>query len=152
MGAKKNSNAKPSDTDIRLQLGEAAAYLQTNQAEDALRIYNFLAGFNVAEAMYQSANLALQGKNASLSCEDANALLRKSANAGHLPAKRTLGILYLFAGNQAVLQINGYTECKFDKDFSRGRTYLTEAANGGDTTARQLLDKLNIDEQNNLPE
>jgi hypothetical protein len=58
----------------------------------------------------------------------------------------------MFAENRAFLQINGYTQCVFDKNFSRARTYLTEAANGGDTTSRELLDQLNINEQNNPPE
>jgi serine/threonine-protein kinase len=149
---KKAANAKPTEADMRGQLAEAAGYLQNNQVEDALRIYNFLTGFSVPEAMFQAANLSLQGKNAALPCNEAIALLKKSADAGHLPAKRTLGILYMFAENRAFLQINGYTQCVFDKNFSRARTYLTEAANGGDTTSRELLDQLNINEQNNPPE
>lgn len=149
---KKNSaiNTRPSEADIRTQLDEAANYSKNNQTEDALRIYNFLLGFNVPEAMYQTANLVLQGKNASLNCNDAIALLKKSADVGHLAAKRTLGFLYMFAENKAVLQMNGYTQCAFEKSFSRARAYLTEAANGGDTTARQLLNDLNLNEQNNL--
>ncbi len=149
---RKNTNARPSETDIRIQLGEAAGYLQNNQQEDALRIYNFLSRFNVPEAMYQTANLALQGKNPSLNCDNAIAQLKKSADIGHLPAKRTLGFLYLFAENKAVLQINGYTECTVDKNFSRARSYLTEAANGGDTTARQLLDQLNLSQLDDVPQ
>jgi serine/threonine-protein kinase len=149
---KKAANAKPTETDIRGQLAEASSYLQNNQVEDALRIYNFLTGLNVPDAMYEAANLALQGKNPSLACDDAIALLKKSADVGHLPAKRTLGILYLFAENKAVLQINNYTQCGFDKNFVKGRSYLIEAANGGDTTARQLLDELNISEQGNPPQ
>ncbi|MDB5207349.1 MAG: protein kinase [Flavisolibacter sp.] len=149
---KRTVNAKPTEADIRGQLSEAAGYLQNNQVEDALRIYNFLTGFNVPDAMYEAANLSLQGKNAALTCDEAIALLKKSAYVGHLPAKRTLGILYLFAENKAVLQINNYTQCVFDKNFAKGRSYLTEAANGGDTTARQLLDQLNITEQAGPPQ
>ena len=144
--------AKPSDAEVKRQLAEANGYLQENQLADALRIYNFLSTFNVPEATYNAANLALQGKNASLSCEEAVAQLKKTADAGYLPAKRTLGILYLFAENKAVLQIDGYTQCEFDKNFAKGRSYLTEAANGGDTTARQLLNQLNINDQNNIPQ
>ncbi len=149
---RKAANAKPTEADIRGQLSEAAGYLQNNQVEDALRIYNFLTGFNVPDAMFGAANLSLQGKNNALTCDDAIALLKKSADVGHLPAKRTLGILYLFAENKAVLQINNYTQCGFIKNFVKGRTYLTEAANGGDTTARQLIDQLNISEQGNPPQ
>jgi serine/threonine-protein kinase len=145
-------DTRPTEADIRSQLNDASGFLQNNQLAEALTIYNFLAGLNVPEAMYEYANLSLHGKNASLSCDEAIALLRKSADANHLPAKRTLGILYLFAENKAVLQINGYTQCEFDKNFSRGKNYLTEAANGGDTTARQLLNELNLAEQNNLPQ
>lgn len=149
---KAGATVRPSDADVRGQLAEAATRLQNGETEDALRIYNFLSTFNIPEAMYGAANLSLQGKNASLSCDDAVALLKKSADAGHLPAKRTLGFLYMFAENKAVLQMNGYTQCAFDKNFSKARGYITEAANGGDTLARQLLNELNINEQNNRPQ
>lgn len=151
---KKNAaiNTKPSDADVRTQLGEADSYLQNNQVEDALRIYNFLSGFTIPQAMFEVANLSLQGKNASLNCNDAITLLKKAAAIGNLPAKRTLGILYIFAENKAVLQINGYTQCGFNKDFASGKAYLTEAANGGDTSARQLLDGLLSNGENNPPQ
>lgn len=78
--------------------------------------------------------------------------MRKASDAGNLPAKRTLGFLYMFAENAAVLSINGYNPCSFDKNFSRARTYLTQAANGGDTAARKLLDELNLNEGTNVPD
>lgn len=139
-----NASTKPSERDIRLQLGEASAYLQTGSVEDALRLYNFLAGFDVPEALYHSAVLAFQGKNPTLGCEDALAQLRKAADLNNLTAKRTLGFLYMFAENQAVLQINGYTQCSVQKNFGRARAYLTDAAAGGDSAARQLLNELEI--------
>lgn len=145
----KAESTRPTEADIRSQLMDAASFLQNGQEKEALTIYNYLSGFSVPEAMYQYGNLALLGKNTSINCDEAMNLVKKAGDAGHLPAKRTLGFLYMFAENKAVLTINGYTGCAFDKNFSRARSYLTEAANGGDTTARQLLDELNINEQNN---
>jgi serine/threonine protein kinase len=144
--------AKPSDADIRNQLNTASGYLLNNQTAEALTIYNFLVPFEIPDALYGAAHLALQGKNSSLDCAAATTWLKKAADAGNLPAKRTLGILYLFAENEAVLSINGYTRCSFEKDFSRGRTYLSQAAAGGDTTAQELLSGLNVNDLNNVPE
>ena len=143
---KSTQPVKPTDAQIREQLNTAAGYLSNNQVPEALTIYNFLVPFEVPEALYGAANLALQGKNGALSCDDANAWLKKAADAGNLSAKRTLGILYLFAENEAVLSINGYTRCGFEKDFARGKTYLSQAAAGGDTTAQELLSGLNVNE------
>lgn len=143
---RKSANAKPTDGDIRIRLGEAASFLQANQVEDALRIYDFLKGFEVPEATYQAANLALQGKNFGLSCDEAKGLLKKAADAGYTPAKRTLGFLYLFAQNKAVLTMNGYTQCEFNKSKDLARSYLMEAAARGDSTAGKLLNDLNLDD------
>ncbi|MDQ6608322.1 MAG: protein kinase [Bacteroidota bacterium] len=145
-------STKPTDADIKNQLSDAASFLQNGQVKEALTIYNYLSGLNVPEAMYQYGLLALQGKNADLSCDDAIALVKKASDAGHLSAKRTLGYLYMFAGNKAVLQMNGYTQCEFDKNFSKARTFLTEAAKKGDTLAKQLLDELNLNEPDKVPQ
>jgi len=139
----------PTNEEIRVQLNTAASYLRNNQVAEALTIYNFLMPFNVPEAIYGAANLALQGKNNAIGCDEAMSMLRRASDAGNLPAKRTLGILHMFAENEAVLSINGYTRCVFDKNFSRARLYLSQAANGGDTTAQKLLNELNISEQSN---
>ena len=149
---KDSANTRPSDAQIRNQLNQAAQYLSNNDTQAALTIYNFLQPFNVPDAMYGAANLALQGKNTALACDEAMSLLRKASDAGNLPAKRTLGFLYMFAENQAVLSINGYTGCTFDKNFSKARLFLTQAANGGDTTARKLLNELNLNSQSNQPQ
>ena len=143
---------RPTDEEVRSQLSSAASFLQNNQAPEALAIYNFLIPYNIPEAIYGAANLALQGKNNAIGCDEAMAMLRRASDAGNLPAKRTLGILHMFAENEAVLSINGYTRCVFDKNFSRARLYLTQAANGGDTTAQKLLNELNINQQNNPPQ
>ncbi|HEX8316540.1 MAG TPA: serine/threonine-protein kinase, partial [Flavisolibacter sp.] len=142
----------PSEEEIREQLNTATSYLQNNQPAEALTIYNFLVPFNVPEAIYGAANLALQNKNNAIGCDEAAAMLRRASDAGNLPAKRTLGFLYMFAENEAVMSINGYTRCVFDKNFSRARLYLSQAANGGDTTARKLLNELNLNEQSNGPQ
>lgn len=143
---------RPTEEDIRNQLYSAAIFVQNNQPAEALAIYNSLIPFNVPDAIFGAANLALQGKNNAVGCDEALAMLRRASDANHLPAKRTLGFLHMFAENEAVLSINGYTRCVFDKNFARARLYLSQAANGGDTIARKLLNELNINEQNNPPQ
>jgi eukaryotic-like serine/threonine-protein kinase len=140
---------RPTDEEIRNQLNAAAGFVQNNQSAEALTIYNNLLPFNVPEAFYGAANLALQGKNNALDCDQAMAMLRRASDAGNLPAKRTLGFLHMFAENEAVLSMNGYNRCVLDKNFSRARMYLSQAANGGDTLAQRLLNELNINQQNN---
>jgi eukaryotic-like serine/threonine-protein kinase len=139
-----DQNRRPTQDEIKTQLTLAAGYVRTNQLEDALTIYNFLAPFDVPEAQYHAANFALQGKNPSVACNQALAWLNKASDAGYLLAKRTLGVLYLFAENPAWLQINNYNACTYTKDLSKARDLLSQAANGGDTTARQLLDELKL--------
>lgn len=134
----------PTGEETKTQLTMAAGYVRTNQLEEALAIYNFLASFDVPEALYNASYFALQGKNASLNCTQGLAMLNRANELGYLPAKRTLGMLYLFAENPAWLQINGYSNCSYPKDLSRARNLLTQAANGGDTTARQVLNELNL--------
>lgn len=149
--SKDSQPQQPSVEEIRSQLNNAAFYVQNNQPAEALAIYNFLLPLNVPDAQYGAADLALKGKNPGLNCDEGIALMRKASDAGNLPAKRTLGFLYMFAENGAVLGINGYNQCSFDKNFSRARLYLTQAANGGDTTAVKLLKELNLNEQTNVP-
>ena len=69
--------------------------------------------------------------------------LRKASDRNYTPAKRTLGFLYLFAENTDVLQINGYDNCKYEKDFQKGSRLLIQAVAEGDTTAKRLLDEIN---------
>lgn len=142
-----DQNRRPTDDEIRTQLVMAAGYIRNNQLEEALAIYNFLSTFNVPEALYQAGNLALQGRNASVDCNQGLELLNRADDAGYLPAKRTLGVLHLFAENPAWLQINNYHQCTYVKDISKARQLLSQAANGGDTTAKQLLEEMNL---NNL--
>lgn len=142
-----DQNRQPTPDEIKTQLTLAAGYVRTNQLQDALTIYNFLAPFDVPEAQYNAGNYALQGKNPSVNCNQALAWLNKASDAGYLSAKRTLGVLYLFAENPAWLQINNYNNCTYTKDVGKARNLLSQAANGGDTTARQLLEELNLNNQ-----
>ncbi|MDQ3278048.1 MAG: protein kinase, partial [Bacteroidota bacterium] len=137
-------NKPPSQEEVRNQLTLASGYLRTNQMDDALTIYNFLVPFDVPEALYNAGNLALQAKNPAVNCTEGLRMVTRASDLGYLPAKRTLGVLHLFAENPAWLQINGYNQCVYTKDIGRARALLTQAANGGDTTARQLLDELNL--------
>jgi serine/threonine-protein kinase len=137
-------NRRPTPEEIRTQLTLAGGYVRTNQLEDALTIYNFLVPFDVPEALYHAGNFALQGKNPSVDCNMALSYLNRASDAGYLPAKQTLGVLHLFAENPAWLQINNYHQCTYTKDVDKARRLLSQAANGGDTTARAILDKLNL--------
>ncbi|HZH36566.1 MAG TPA: hypothetical protein VEX65_04790, partial [Flavisolibacter sp.] len=142
--AAQDRNRPPSTDEIRTQLVMAAGYVRTNQLEEALTIYNFLTPFEVPEALYHASNFALQGKNEAVNCSQGLTMLNRSSELGYLPAKRTLGMLYLFAENPAWLQINGYNQCNYGKDVAKARGLLSQAANGGDTTARQILEELNL--------
>jgi len=61
-----------------------------------------------------------------------------------VPAKRTLGFLYLFADSDEVLQINEYDKCEYERNVFKGSKLLSEAMLAGDTTAKRLLDDLNM--------
>ena len=86
----------------------------------------------------------MQAKNSAINCTEGLRMVNRASDLGYLPAERTLGVLHLFAENPAWLQINGYNQCVYNKDIGKARQLLTQAANGGDTTARQLLDELNL--------
>ena len=90
--------------------------------------------------MYELSNLALHDKYEALPCDEAVRLLKDASDKGYMPAKRTLGFLYLFAENQQVLQVSNYDRCPFEKNTGRGITLLTEAMLSGDTTANKWLE------------
>jgi serine/threonine-protein kinase len=138
---KNESRLNPAD--VSLQLQDARALMQENEVREALYIYNYLADQEVPEAMYHYGNLALQGLNTDINCEQALALLRKASDKSFTPAKRTLGFLYLFAENNDILQINGYDHCDYEKDYVKGSRLLMQAVAAGDTTAKRLLDEIN---------
>jgi serine/threonine-protein kinase len=133
------------ERDVRIQLNEAKQFLNTGRLPEALATYKNLAAQKVPEAMYQYAKMALQNKNEGLNCSDAFDMLANSAEKNYAPAKTTLGILYIYADNDEVLQRNNYYErCEFTKNLSRGSQLLISAMLQGDTTAARILDQLNM--------
>jgi serine/threonine-protein kinase len=130
--------------DINSQLGDARNFMANKEVKEALYIYDYLAQQGVPEAMYQWGNLALQRKNDAIDCKDGWAWIQKASNKGYVPAKRTLGFLYLFADSQEVLQINEYESCQYERNVFKGSKLLAEAMLAGDTTAKRLLDELNM--------
>ena len=143
---KKNENkgeAKLNPADISLQLQDARMLLQGKELKEALYIYNYLADQGVPEAMYHYGNLALQGFNTDITCEQAIEYIEKASNKNYTPAKRTLGFLYLFAENPDILRINEYHHCEYEKDYQKGSRLLVQAVAEGDTTAKRLLDEIN---------
>ena len=137
------SEAKLNPADISLQLQDARALMQSNELREALYIYNYLAEQEVPEAMYHYGNLALQGLNLDITCEEGLQYIRKASDKNFTAAKRTLGFLYLFAENNDILQINGYNHCQYEKDYQKGSRLLIQAVAEGDTTAKRLLDEIN---------
>lgn len=143
---KRNENKKETKlnpADISLQLQDARMLMQGNELREALYIYNYLADQEIPEAMYHYGNLALQGLNPDIDCDEALGFIQKASDKNYTPAKRTLGFLYLFAENTDVLQINGYDHCKYEKDYEKGSRLLVQAVAKGDTTAKRLLDEIN---------
>jgi serine/threonine-protein kinase len=130
--------------DINSQLEEARGLLSKGEVKEALYIYDYLAQQDVPEAMYQWGNLALQKKNDAIDCNEGWAWVQKASNKGYMPAKRTLGFLYLFADSPEVLQVNEYDKCQYERNVYKGAKLLTEAMLSGDSTAKRLLDEFNL--------
>ena len=131
--------------DIEGQLADARRLLDNNQVREALHIYNYLSEREVPEAMYQYGNLALQKKNEGVDCGKGWELVERASDKGYAPAKRTLGFLYIFADNREVLSINGYENCSYDRNVFKGTRLLYDAVSSGDTTAKRLIDELNLE-------
>ncbi|MBA3675778.1 MAG: sel1 repeat family protein [Chitinophagaceae bacterium] len=130
--------------DINIQLNDARKLLENNQVKEALYIYNYLSEQEVPEAMYNYGNLGLQKKNEEVDCGKAFQLVEKASDKGYIPAKRTLGFLYLFADNTEILKINNYEQCTYDRNVFKGSKLLMEAVLAGDSTAKRLSEELNI--------
>jgi serine/threonine-protein kinase len=130
--------------DIRNELQKAKSFVNDNNLPEALAIYKNLSEQQVPEAMYHYGDLALRNKNPAIDCAAAIQLIRNASDRKYTPAKRTLGFLYLFAENGAVLQINNYHHCSYDKDILKGSRLLMEAVLQGDSTAKKMLDELNL--------
>ena len=138
--------------DINSQLADAHRLLDNNQVKEALYIYKYLSEQEVPEAMFQYGNLALQRRNEDIDCGKGLLLLEKASDMGYAPAKRTLGFLYIFADNKEVLQINDYNHCSYDRNVYKGTKLLYEAVTAGDTTAKRLLDELNLQRNEQAPD
>ncbi|HEU4471104.1 MAG TPA: protein kinase [Flavisolibacter sp.] len=137
-------DARPLDQDIQRQLQEARNLADNNQIKEALYIYSYLSEQEVPEAMYQYGNLALKNRHSEIDCDQAISLLNRAAENGHAPAKRTLGFLYIFAENRDVLNAADYESCPFEKNVIKGTQLLIQAVRDGDSTAKDLLDEINL--------
>jgi len=136
--------ARLTPEDIAIQLSDAKKLLNDNKLKEALYIYNYLATQEVPEAMYQYGHLVLKNKNTDINCEEAMTLLKKASDKDYTPAKRTLGFLYLFAENKDILKINNYDRCEYKRNFLEGSKLLMQAVLKGDSTAKKLLDEVNL--------
>ena len=136
--------ARLTPEDVAIQLNEAKKLLNENKLKEALYIYNYLATQEVPEAMYQYGHLVLKNKNTDINCEEAMTLLKKASDKDYAPAKRTLGFLYLFAENKDILKINNYDRCEYKRNFLEGSKLLMQAVLKGDSTAKKLLDEVNL--------
>ena len=141
------NNARQRQEQIKDQLKEAADYMNNNRVTEALVIYSDLAAQEVTEAMYHYANITLQGKNNHLSCQEALSLMEQAAEKGHAAAKRTLGFLYVFADQRDVLALSGYEQCGYPKDVIKGTQLLIQAIRDGDTTARDIMEQINREDE-----
>lgn len=130
--------------EVETQLKYAAAYLKEGEYAPALVIYKNLVKKDVAEALYQYGNLALQNINQEISCTEALYYLEMAGKYDYPVAKTTLGFLYAFADQPEMLKQNGYEPCNIRKDITKGSKLLMEAMLQGDTTAGLLLDELNV--------
>lgn len=129
---------------INNRLTEARRLLESNRVEDALSIYNQLSAQEVPEALYEAGNLGLQKRNTGVDCGEAYNMVQSASDKGYAPAKRTLGFLYFFADNSDVLQINNYERCSYERNVFKGTKLLMEAVLAGDSTAKRLVEELNI--------
>lgn len=129
---------------IRQQLAQARSLLSKGQTEAALAIYNALSQKEIPEAMYEAGNLGIQRRNSETDCAAGYELVKRASSRGWVPAKRTLGFLYVFADNPDVLRLNGYENCAYERNVFRGTRLLKEAVAGGDSTAERLLGELQL--------
>ncbi len=140
-----------SKEDINSQLADARKLMNSRKFSQALNIYGLLVVQKVPEAMYEYGNLGLQNRNENIDCSKAYTLVEEASNLGHIPAKRTLGFLYVFADNPDILEINNYENCSYKRDVFKGTRLLTESMLAGDTAAKRLIDELDLGQslQNN---
>ncbi|MCD6064609.1 MAG: protein kinase [Flavipsychrobacter sp.] len=141
---KKTVEKKPlSQNEIRDQLADAARRLETGDTRSAIDIYEQLSKEEVPEAMYHYSDLALRNRNTDISCEEAGRLMQRAADKGYTPARRTLGFLYVFAGDRYRMAAADYMRCEINQDVEKGSDLLMQAALEGDGAAQQILDEFN---------
>ncbi len=143
-----SSNFSPPVTNItnsaiENELERAAVLAAGEQYPEALLIYSKLAKKGVPEAMYEYGDLAMKGRNDEINCIEGMEWLNKAALKNNTAAKRTLGFLYLFAGNDPVIIGNNYLPCPIQKDSTRGAKLLIDAVSDGDTMAIRFLEQIN---------
>lgn len=126
-----------------LQLKKARTFLLNGRVEEARLVYKTLAVQEIPEAMFEYGNLTLLNESDKSNCQESLAFLQRAARKGYLPAKRTLGFLYAYAGDSTALKQKGYMGCSFNYDIPRGSKLLMEATLQGDTAAGVMLDDLN---------
>ena len=135
----------PVNADITTQLQTARQFLTNDKIVEAQIIYSTLSKQEVPEAMFQYGCLALQNRNSNINCREAFDLVRKASDKGYVPAKRTVGFLYTFANDTALLTQSGYFErCTFSQNAPQGTKLLMEAMLSGDTAAAGLIERLNV--------
>ena len=139
-----DTNISASDGAVTSQLAEARKLLNEQETQQALYIYSNLIEQKVPEAMYEYGNLGLQGRNSNIDCVKAYSFIEEASNSGYIPAKRTLGFLYIFADNEDILAINNYDNCGYKRDIYKGTKLLTESMMAGDTSAKRLFEELKI--------
>jgi eukaryotic-like serine/threonine-protein kinase len=133
----------PPEQLYKAQLKQAKNFVYKNQLPQALSIYKTLVDQEVPEAMYEYADLTLHGKNDEIDCDRAFSLMEDASSKGYTPATSTLGFLYLFAENKAVLDINDYNHCEYKRNISKAIDLLKDATSKGDKAAKKLLDEYN---------
>ncbi len=141
---RENTPKTSSVEEVNRQLQNAKDLMNDNNTEEALIIYKPLSDQQVPEAMYYYGDLALRNKNPEVDCATAMSLIKNASDKKFTPAKRTLGFLHLFAENKAVLQLNNYHHCPYEKNILRGSKLLMEAVMQGDSTAKKMLDELKL--------
>lgn len=139
-----NKENRLSADEIREQLDQAGQLFDEGKFAEALYIYNYLAEKEVPEAMYEAGNLGLQQSNSELDCAKSFEYVKKASDKGYVPAKRTLGFLYIFADNPEVLQINNYEGCNYERNVFKGTKLIREAMMSGDTVAQRLVEELEL--------
>jgi serine/threonine protein kinase len=128
----------------RFLLKRARDLLMNGRVEEARLNYKSLAMREIPEAMYEYGNLSLLNDNDKTNCMESVEYIKRAAGKGYVPAKRTAGFLYSFAGDSIALKQKGYQGCRFIYDIPKGSKLLMEAMLQGDTIAGGLLDELNL--------